>query len=142
MRGIALQFKSAGEEEAAVEKQNPVMKERAQKLRRDATQEENTLWYRYLRASKPQWYRQRVIGPYIADFYCKQCRLVVELDGGQHYNEQAASYDAKRSAYFESEDILVLRFTNTDVRRRFYQVCEMIDHTVKQRMNETPHPSR
>jgi very-short-patch-repair endonuclease len=119
-----------------MEKQDPVMKERAQKLRREATPEENKLWFRYLRTSKPQWYRQRVIGPYIADFYCKKSKVVVELDGGQHYEEQAANYDTKRSAYFESEGILVLRFTNTDVRRRFYQVCEMIERTVKQRENE------
>jgi very-short-patch-repair endonuclease len=136
MRGIAYQFKSASKEESAMEKQDPVMKERAQKLRREATPEENKLWFQYLRTSKPQWYRQRVIGPYIADFYCKKSKVVVELDGGQHYEEQAANYDAKRSAYFESEGILVLRFTNTDVRRRFYQVCEMIERTVKQRENE------
>jgi very-short-patch-repair endonuclease len=119
-----------------MEKQDPVMKERAQKLRREATPEENKLWFQYLRTSKPQWYRQRVIGPYIADFYCKKSKVVVELDGGQHYEEQAVTYDAKRSNYFESEGILVLRFTNTDVRRRFYQVCEMIERTVKQQENQ------
>jgi very-short-patch-repair endonuclease len=119
-----------------MERQNAVMKERAQQLRKNATPEENTLWFQYLRKSSPQWYRQRVIGTYIADFYCKKSKIVVELDGGQHYDEQAIRYDAQRSAYFESLGILVLRFTNTDVRQRFRQVCEMIDTTVKRRGTE------
>ena len=60
------------------------MLERARELRRDMTPEEQALWYRFLRKHPLHWYRQRVIGEYIVDFYCRAASLVVELDGRQH----------------------------------------------------------
>ena len=57
----------------------------AQRLRKHAAREENHLWYDFLRAYPVPFHRQKVFGPYIVDFYCHKVRLVVELDGGQHY---------------------------------------------------------
>lgn len=116
-----------------MKKQDPTMQLYARELRSNATVEENTLWYRYLRRYPVRWYRQRIIGPFIADFYCKSLKIVIELDGSQHYEEESMAYDKKRSAYFESLGIEVIRFTNTDIKTRFAAVCDAIDLKVAQR---------
>jgi very-short-patch-repair endonuclease len=64
--------------------QNQKLKPISQHLRKNATKEENLLWYNFLRLYKPQFRRQYVIGNYIVDFYCHRAKLVVELDGSQH----------------------------------------------------------
>ena len=69
-------------------KHNPVLTGKAKKLRRDMTKEERHLWYDYLRNYPVRFLRQKVIDQYIADFYCHAARLVVELDGSQHYEEK------------------------------------------------------
>ncbi len=87
---------------------------RARSLRRDATPQEKTLW-RALKESFPQvkLRRQVPMGPYIADFVCHSAHLIIELDGGQHAEQQG--YDAVRSAFLEGEGYRVLRFWNNDV---------------------------
>lgn len=65
----------------------------AQRLRKHATREENHLWYDFLRAYPVPFHRQKVFGPYIVDFYCHKVRLVVELDGGQHYERERQKAD-------------------------------------------------
>ena len=60
-------------------------KKYSQQLRSNATWEENTLWYQYLRQHPVQFRRQCVVGPYILDFYCAKALLAIELDGSQHY---------------------------------------------------------
>ena len=88
---------------------------RARELRRNATDAESRLWFR-LRDRQLfglKFRRQHRIGPYIADFYCDECELVVELDGGQHADMAAA--DARRTAYLEGKGLQVLRFWNNDV---------------------------
>lgn len=109
------------------------MQSYARELRNNATVEENTLWYRYLRHYPVNWYRQRIIGSFIADFYCKSLKIVIELDGSQHYEQEAMEYDRKRTAYFESMGIEVLRFTNTDIKKRFRYVCDAIDAKVAEK---------
>jgi very-short-patch-repair endonuclease len=99
----------------------------ARNLRKNQTKEEALLWYRFLRTYKPRFHRQYVIGNYIADFYCHKAKLVVELDGSQHYEPEVALQDAKRTAYFETIGLQVLRFTNLDVLQRFSAVCETIN---------------
>ena len=106
---------------------------KAQNLRKNATKEENLLWYQFLRHYSLPVKRQKVIGHYIVDFYCHQAKLVIELDGSQHYDAEAIAYDRKRSAYLESQGLQVLRFTNLEVLREFRAVCDMIDRIVKQR---------
>ena len=70
---------------------------RAAELRKNATMEENHLWYDFLRAYPVQFNRQRIIGEYITDFYCAKARLVIELDGMQHNTEFAMEYDSIRT---------------------------------------------
>ena len=112
---------------------NANLKQHAQQLRKAMTKEENLLWYRFLRKYPLQFRRQYVIGNYIADFFCHKAKLVVELDGSQHYEPEKQAYDRERTAYLESQGLLVLRFSNLDVLRNFPNVCEAIDDAVKRR---------
>ena len=114
----------------------PKLIPRARDLRTNATPQERRLWYEYLRQHPVRFQRQKAIGTFIADFYCHQARLIVELDGGQHYTEESKAYDANRTAYFESMGMVVVRFPNNDVDQRFVTVCRIIDITVKNRIRE------
>ena len=107
--------------------------ENARKLRRGMTEEERKLWYLFLRDYPIRFRRQEIIGSYIADFYCHQAKLAIELDGSQHYDEAGLLYDRKRTEFIQSQRIDVLRFTNHDVLRNFEGVCVEIDAEVKQR---------
>lgn len=106
------------------------LRDRAQSLRREATKEENHLWYDYLRHQKAQWKRQVVFGRYIVDFYCPSAKIVVELDGGQHYEEEGIAYDLARTGYLEGRGLCVLRFSNLDIHSNFAGVCTAIDLAV------------
>ena len=97
------------------------------------TKEEAHLWYQFLCRYQPRFHRQYVIGNYIADFYCHQAKIVVELDGSQHCDPGKMEYDQNRTQYLQSQGLQVLRFSNLDVMRKFQSVCEMIDMTVKER---------
>ena len=117
--------------------QNKNLKGKAQRLRKDATKEENLLWYNFLRTYKPQFRRQYIIGNYIVDFYCHAVKLVVELDGSQHCEPTAVEYDCKRTEYLESLGLYVFRVSNFDVMRQFRNVCDAIDQIVKSRVSAT-----
>lgn len=105
----------------------------SQTLRKDMTKEEAHLWYQFLCRYPLRFRRQYVIGNYITDFYCHKAKLVVELDGSQHYSPEEMEYDRKRTAYLESQGLKVLRFSNLDVMRQFRRVCEAVDMAVKDR---------
>ena len=104
----------------------------AKALRRQMTKEEAKLWYQFLRLYKPRFHRQYVIGNYIADFYCHQAKLVVELDGSQHCTPEEMEYDQRRTKYLQSQGLTVMRLSNLDVMREFTNICEAIDMAVKQ----------
>ena len=70
--------------------------------------------------------RQKVIGNYIVDFYIATSKIVIELDGSQHYEGQGVIKDQKRDEYFNSLGITVLRYSNLDVDKNFRGVCEDI----------------
>ena len=108
----------------------------ARSLRKSMTKEETKLWYQFLRLYKPRFHRQFVVGNYIADFYCHQAKLVVELDGSQHFTPEEAIYDQKRTEFLKSQGLCVLRISNLDVMRRFREVCEAIDMAVKQKQEK------
>ena len=115
---------------------------RAQKLRKNATKEENHLWYDFLRTYPVQFLRQKPFGPYIVDFYCYKARLAIELDGSQHYEENGPELDAARTAYLqEVEKIKVLRFTNLEIKQNFEGVCAVIDRQVKAAFPSSVWPS-
>ena len=117
--------------------QNKVLKTASQALRKNATKEENLLWYNFLRQYKPQFRRQYVIGNYIVDFYCHKARLVVELDGSQHCERIEMEYDQARTAYLQAQGLFVLRISNLDVMRQLKNVCDCIDRVVKSRVSAT-----
>ena len=106
---------------------NEKLKSNAQNLRKNMTKEENLLWYNFLRTYPLQFRRQYVIGNFIVDFYCHKAKLVVELDGSQHYKLPEQEKDAERTRYLESLGLRVLRFTNLEVLRQFDAVCQAID---------------
>lgn len=74
--------------------------QKARNLRKGMTKEERHLWYDFLRYCSPRFRRQEIIGNYIADFYCHEAQLVLELDGSQHLDSKAIEYDARRTSYF------------------------------------------
>jgi very-short-patch-repair endonuclease len=98
------------------------------------TPEENKLWYQFLRNYDIRFSRQRVIGNYIADFYCRRANLVIEIDGAQHYTPDSIEYDKERTEFLKTCGIEVLRFLNKDINYNFENVCVYIDKIVKQRM--------
>ena len=99
-------------------------------LRRNQTPEERHLWYDFLRYQRPRFHRQLAIGNYIVDFACMKSRLVVELDGGQHYDEATMAYDDARTAFLQSQGYRVLRFINSDIRQHFNDVCATIERAM------------
>ena len=103
----------------------------AKVLRKNMTPWERKLWYEFLRKYPVRFQRQKAIGNYIADFYCAKARLVIELDGGEHYSSEQAEKDAIRTNALEAMDLTVLRICNLDVVRNFSGVCEQIDKVVK-----------
>ncbi len=113
---------------------NDKLTENARTLRKRMTKEEAHLWYQFLCRYKPRFHRQYVIGNYIADFYCHQAKLVVELDGSQHCDPGSIEYDQNRTEYLRSQGLEVLRFSNLDVMRQFRSVCESIDMAVKRKI--------
>ena len=106
---------------------NSDLKHLSRELRKNQTKEESLLWNQFLRQYPLRFRRQYIIGNYIVDFYCHQAKLVVELDGSQHYDPEEQKNDAERTHYLESQGLKVLRFSNLDVTRRFRGVCEAID---------------
>ena len=110
------------------------LRKRSQELRRQMTKEERHLWYDFLKTYPVQFKRQYSIGAYIVDFYCFHARLIIELDGSQHYEPEAMEYDRMRSEYLQKQGFLVLRFSNSDVMTQFHAVCETIDTAVKNRV--------
>jgi len=109
---------------------------RAQALRRNATKQENELWYKFLRRYPVQFYRQKIIGSYIVDFYCPAAKLVVELDGSHHNNPAQIEYDFERTKYLNARGMLVLRFQNDEIDYHIANVCNTIRKIVKQRIME------
>ena len=104
---------------------NP-LRANAQKLRRKMTPQERHLWYDFLKNLPQTVHRQKMIGNFIVDFYIPSCKLVIELDGAQHTEPQAAEYDAHRTAYLQSIGCRVLRYGNNELEANFAGVCEDI----------------
>jgi len=110
------------------------MLSRARSLRREMTPQERKLWYRFLRTYPQKFYRQRILGGYIADFYCAAAKLVVELDGSQHYLEAGNDYDRRRDAFLAAKGLQILRFSNREMDREFPAVCTAIHNAVQARI--------
>ena len=103
----------------------------AQELRSHMTKEERHLWYDFLKKLPCTVNRQKVIGHYIADFYCADAKIVIELDGSQHYNAEEKAKDAARDQYLNNLGITVLRYSNLEIARNFEGVCADILRHIK-----------
>lgn len=95
-------------------------------LRKNATKQENHLWFDFLRKLPVRFYRQYTIENYIVDFFCPKADLVIELDGSQHYEPSAIEYDIKRTQTLNRHNLTVFRYTNRDINEKFDAVCEDI----------------
>ncbi|MBP3435782.1 MAG: endonuclease domain-containing protein [Clostridia bacterium] len=102
---------------------NPRLTENAKALRRSMTKQERHLWYDFLKSLPLTVHRQKVIGTYIVDFYCAEAKLVIELDGSQHYGDAGLADDAERDAFLSRLGLTVKRYSNADVDTRFDGVC-------------------
>ena len=102
----------------------------ARSLRKEMTPQEKHLWYNFLRNYPIKFYKQRVINNFIVDFYCAQAKLIIELDGNQHYTEQGIEHDKERTMILEALGIRVIRFSNADIDKNFNSVCQMINEIV------------
>ena len=87
----------------------------ARNLRQNATPQENHLWYDFLSKYKIRFQRQKAIDNFIADFYCHRAKLVIEIDGSQHYTEDGLKKDEFRTEILEGYDLKVIRFTNYQI---------------------------
>ena len=102
----------------------------AKELRKNMTKEERHLWYDYLRNKDLRFVRQKIIGNYIVDFYCAKAKLVIEIDGSQHFEKEAIRYDTERTKYLEELGLFVVRIPNNEINTNFGGVCEYLDKII------------
>ncbi|MCL2772558.1 MAG: endonuclease domain-containing protein [Oscillospiraceae bacterium] len=112
---------------------NPNIIPKAKELRKNMTPQEKHLWYDFLSEySKTfRFQRQKTISNYIADFYCHEAKLFIELDGSQHFTDEGKTYDKERTEILRAYGLTVIRFTNYEIDRNFDGVCKSIDNFIK-----------
>ena len=108
----------------------------AKELRKNMTKEERHLWYEFLRSYPIRFSRQKVLGKYIVDFYSAEAKLIIELDGSQHYEDRNIEKDAERTAFLEQYGLAVIRIPNNEVNSNFRSICEYIDAAVRQSLSQ------
>lgn len=108
----------------------------AKQLRKEMTKEERHLWYDFLHNYPIRFSRQKVLGRYIADFYSAKAKLVIELDGSQHYDSEAMEKDAERTEFLEKYGLKIIRIPNNEINENFDGVCDYIDFAVKQSLSQ------
>lgn len=108
------------------------MKRRATTQRGNQTPAERTLWsrLRMRNVCGVRFLRQRVIGPFIVDFYAPSLHLAIEVDGGQHYEPDEQRYDKRRTEWLRTRNITVLRYTNLEIARNLDDVLCDIERVV------------
>ena len=111
-------------------KHNKELTPLAKQLRREMTKEERHLWYDFLRTYPVRFSRQKVLGRCIVDFYSAKAKLVIELDGSQHYGAEQVAQDAERTAFLNGYGLQVIRIPNHEVSENFEGVCAYIDVVV------------
>ncbi len=119
-----------------VNRSDPWRIEAARRLRREATAAERQLWRELRQWPEAHWRRQRLIGDFIVDFYSDKAKLVVELDGGQHFEADPARSDRERDETLAKRGILVQRFDDATVLTRTTEVLEEIWRTWSARVGE------
>ncbi|MBQ9768584.1 MAG: endonuclease domain-containing protein [Clostridia bacterium] len=102
---------------------NKKLVKNAQTLRKNMTDEEKHLWYDFLKKLPFTVNRQKNIGNYIVDFYIHSKGIVIELDGSQHFEEEHEKSDKKRDTELNKLGLRVIRYTNDDIKKHFYDIC-------------------
>ena len=105
-------------------------------LRKNMTAEERHLWYDFLKTYLVRFNRQKIIGKYIVDFYSAKAKLIIELDGSQHYDDDAIKKDMERTKFLEQYGFRIIRIPNNEIKQNFKGVCEYIDLCVKQSLSQ------
>ena len=100
------------------------------------TKEDRHLWFDFLKDYPVRFLRQKVFGHFVVDFYCASAKLIIELDGSQHFDPAGQQYDTQRTAFLSQYGLTVIRIPNNEVMRNFSGVCEHIDHCVKQSLSQ------
>ncbi|MBQ7115782.1 MAG: endonuclease domain-containing protein [Clostridia bacterium] len=113
-----------------------VLVERAHRMRKEPTEEENKLWHILLKKIRPRFLRQRVIGNYIVDFCCPKLKLIIEVDGEQHYLPENENYERTRTTFLEEKGYKVLRFYNSDINKLIRNIELSIVDICKERAEE------
>ena len=108
---------------------------KAKELRKNSTPQENHLWYDFLKTYPIRFNRQKIIGKYIVDFYSAKAKLIIELDGSQHYEKNGIDKDVERTKFLEQYGFIVIRIPNNEIKQNFKGVCEYIDLCVKQSLH-------
>ncbi len=116
---------------------NRNLKQKSRQLRENMTDAERHLWakIRMKQLKGYQFYRQKLIGDYLVDFFCPKAKLVVEIDGSQHFSDETVEYDRIRDEYLRSLGLRVLRVTNTNVLKHVEGVAERIEEEMLLRKN-------
>lgn len=114
-----------------------ILESRRRDLRVKQTEAEKILWQklRNRQINGFKFFRQYSIGKYIADFYCSELRLVIELDGSHHYEENVFEYDKIREEFMKNLDIKTIRFNNLDVFKNLDEVMERVYDEVRKSSN-------
>lgn len=108
----------------------------ARNLRKNATPEENNLWYDFLSSYSIRFQRQKSIDNFISDFYCHDAKLIIEIDGAQHFTPEGKHRDSLRTEVLEKYGLKVIRFTNSDIRDNFDGVCKFIEKIIKEQIQK------
>lgn len=143
LRGMVREGAMADEPKQPIWKTTRVARDNARRLRRTLTDAERVMWneLRAHRLNGASFRRQKPIGLYIVDFVCDAARLIIEIDGGQHYEPQGTESDARRDRYLKSEGYEVLRFSNHDVLTNRSGVLETIAATLHVKAPSLPSPA-
>ena len=112
---------------------NDKLTKKSQTLLKNMTKEERLLWYEFLKKLPITFNRQKVIGNYIVDFYCAFAKIVIEIDGSQHFSKENIALDKERDKYLNSLGLRVLRYNNLEIKRNFRGVCEDIIKVIQER---------
>lgn len=110
----------------------------AKNLRKNSTRQEKHLWYDFLAKYKARFQRQKAIDNFIADFYCHSAKLIIEIDGAQHYTDDGMQKDQLRTEILEGYDLKVIRLTNKQIDNQFGDVCQYIDTIVQDSLDKKP----
>ena len=117
-------------------KHNKMLTENAKILRNNMTKEEKHLWYDYLRKCPVRFSRQKVLGKYIADFYSAEAKIVIELDGAQHFEKENRIYEEKRTEFLEQYDLKIIRIPNGEINTNFEGICRYLDKQIEQSLSQ------